>query len=316
MDNEFVFLSGTTSKRAKQYAKNAAKENGTSLVSELNKIAFNEARMSWAEVSKLYSSLPKPRITLNGLFDILEKYPIGLNTPWYLSQETAHTYEQQQKIKVDFGNQIVENNTHIDDRDTDEWASLLECMNIMCYFWDQFQKPIENISLMESTQFDRGLSIDEAFDLFINSYGYDYTTLKRFGRLLVKHSDGELRGIIVDEINSSDNLKVGCLLVAAIHCGFDVQVRVDLKPKDTMVFYAKAVPVIDCVYSENIFYKTKKIQDLYAIAKVSEPENAVNIEMELDECEIVQFETIDENFINVRKLFAGHIKENRKQENR
>lgn len=310
MDNEFVFLSGTTSKRAKQTAKENAKANGTSLVSELNKIAFDEARMSWSEVSKLYTSIPKPRLTLNGLFDILDKYPIGLNTTWFLDNENALKYEKQRGVSVDFGDQIANKGSFFDDRNAIEWCELLEVINLMCYFWDEFKKSPQEVSLDQSSQVERGLSLIDAFDLFMNSYAYDYTAQKRFGQTLVKNSNGELKKLIIDEINSNGGIRIGCLFIAAIHCGFNFELKVDLTCKDyTDGFDAKLIPIIDCLYTENIFFKTKQYQDADVLAKSLGINSGVNPYI-LDKALQKQFTIIDENFNHVRSLFSGHFKKN------
>lgn len=126
MDQNFTFLSGLSSKRAKSEAKASAKANNTSLVHELNSIALMQCGMTWAEASKTFNNIASPLINNRDVEELLQKHQ-----SFTINGELRPSDQKVDKVEVI------------------EWQKHLLTLNLICHYLqnNQFNKlPIDNPS--------------------------------------------------------------------------------------------------------------------------------------------------------------------------
>lgn len=111
MDQNFTFLSGLSSKRAKSNAKTLAKVNQSSLVHELNATALRECGMTWADAVQFFQNIPSPIINNRDVEDLVRKHS-----------------------DFDITGKIRPAHHELTDTEIKEWQSHLFLLNLMCRY--------------------------------------------------------------------------------------------------------------------------------------------------------------------------------------
>ena len=187
MEQNFTFLSGLSSKRAKAKAKSLAKSKNTSLVYELNHIALHECGLTWSDAQNSFSKLSAPLINKRDVESILIK-------------NTGFTIEGKKR----------DPDTPFSDKEMQQWSEHLLRLNLICHYLELMNAEKSKDILMAAPMvniFFNQIHLSLLPRIILESkntsqYSYDFFDLAE------KY-----------ENQNSDSL-FGLVVVAAIHMGY------------------------------------------------------------------------------------------------